>query len=90
MIFQEPMSALNPLYTVEKQISEVMRTHDRLVDAETPLHIRILQAFTSPFSLFSRAIRLSPYASSAVIGIFAFVTAAHVWGFSDIAEPWAG
>ncbi|SVA99863.1 uncharacterized protein METZ01_LOCUS152717, partial [marine metagenome] len=36
MIFQEPMSALNPLYTVEKQVSEVMRTHDRLVDAETP------------------------------------------------------
>ena len=83
MIFQEPMSALNPLYTVEKQVSEVMRTHDRLVDAETPLHIRILQALTSPFSLFARAIRLSPYVSSAFIGIFAFVTAAHVGGFSD-------
>lgn len=88
MIFQEPMSALNPLYTVEKQISEVMRTHDRLVDAETPRHIRILQALVSPFSLFARAIRLSPYASSAVIGIFAFVTAAHVGGFSDEAELW--
>jgi len=89
MIFQEPMSALNPLYTVEKQISEVMRTHDRLVDAETPRHIRILQALVSPFSLFARAIRLSPYASSAVIGIFAFVTAAHVRGFSDEVELWA-
>jgi len=89
MIFQEPMSALNPLYTVEKQISEVMRTHDRLVDAETPRHIRILQALVSPFSLFARAVKLSPYVSSAVIGIFAFVTAAHVWGFSDEAELWA-
>jgi len=89
MIFQEPMSALNPLYTVEKQISEVMRTHDRLVDAETPRHTRILQALVSPFSLFARAIRLSPYGSSAVIGIFAFVTAAHVGGFSDEAELWA-
>ena len=89
MIFQEPMSALNPLYTVEKQISEVMRTHDRLVDAETPRHTRILQALVSPFSLFARAIRLSPYVSSAVIGIFAFVTAAHVRGFSDEAELWA-
>ena len=89
MIFQEPMSALNPLYTVEKQISEVMRTHDRLVGAETPRHIRILQALVSPFSLFVRAIRLSPYVSSAVIGIFAFVTAAHVGGFSDEAELWA-
>jgi len=89
MIFQEPMSALNPLYTVEKQISEVMRTHDRLVDAETPRHISILQALASPFSFFASAIRLSPYVSSAVIGIFAFVTAAHVWGFSDQAESWA-
>ena len=89
MIFQEPMSALNPLYTVVKQISEVMRTHDRLVDAETPRHIRILQALVSPFSLFARAIRLSPYVSSAVIGVFVFVTAAHVGGFSDEAELWA-
>jgi oligopeptide/dipeptide ABC transporter ATP-binding protein len=89
MIFQEPMSALNPLYTVEKQISEVMRTHDRLVDAETPRHIRILQALVSPFSLFARAIRLSPYVSSAVIGVFVFVTAAHVGGFSGEVELWA-
>ena len=89
MIFQEPMSALNPLYTVEKQISEVMRTHDRLVDAETPQHIRILQALVSPFSFFTRAIRLSPYASSAAIGIFAFVTAAHVLGRAQEAEPLA-
>ncbi len=36
MIFQEPMSALNPLYRVSKQISEVMREHGRLVEAETP------------------------------------------------------
>ena len=89
MIFQEPMSALNPLYTVEKQISEVMRAHDRLVDAETPQHIRILQALVSPFSFFARAIRLSPYASSAAIGIFAFVTAAHVSGRAQEAEPLA-
>ena len=89
MIFQEPMSALNPLYTVEKQISEVMRTHDRLVDAETPQHIRILQALVSPFSFFTRAIRLSPYASSAAIGSFAFVTTAHVMGRAQEAEPLA-
>ena len=89
MIFQEPMSALNPLYTVEKQISEVMRTHDRLVDAETPQHIRILQALVSPFSFFTRAIRLRPYAASAAIGIFAFVTTAHVLGRAQEAEPLA-
>ncbi len=31
MIFQEPISALNPLHTVEKQISEVLMVHKGLV-----------------------------------------------------------
>ncbi|MDD1136150.1 ABC transporter ATP-binding protein [Pseudomonas sp. TNT2022 ID233] len=30
MIFQEPMTSLNPLHTVEKQISEVLETHKGL------------------------------------------------------------
>lgn len=30
MIFQEPLSALNPLHTVEKQISETVRIHEGL------------------------------------------------------------
>lgn len=30
MIFQEPMTALNPLHTVEKQIGEVLRVHQGL------------------------------------------------------------
>ncbi len=34
MIFQEPMTALNPLYTVEKQVAEVLKQHNRLVDTE--------------------------------------------------------
>ena len=29
MIFQEPMNALNPLHTVEKQIGEVLKVHHR-------------------------------------------------------------
>ncbi|QYJ23488.1 ABC transporter ATP-binding protein [Achromobacter sp. ES-001] len=34
MIFQEPLSALNPLMTVGEQISEVMRVHDAYPGAE--------------------------------------------------------
>jgi microcin C transport system ATP-binding protein len=34
MIFQEPMSSLNPLHTVEKQISEVLRLHRPLTPAQ--------------------------------------------------------
>ena len=29
MIFQEPMSSLNPIYTIENQISEVLKIHDK-------------------------------------------------------------
>ncbi len=34
MIFQEPMTALNPLRTIGDQIAEVFRTHTRLSGAE--------------------------------------------------------
>ncbi len=33
MIFQEPMTSLNPLHTIEKQVGEIMRLHQRLDDA---------------------------------------------------------
>ena len=88
MIFQEPMTALNPLYTVEKQISEVMREHDRLVKAETPRLFRAAQALVSPLKLAFRAIRLRPQSASAILAVLAFVTVAHLYGFADDAKNW--
>lgn len=88
MIFQEPMTALNPLYTVEKQISEVMREHDRLVKAETPRSFRVAQALVSPLTLALRAIRLRPQSASAILAVLAFVTVAHLYGFADVAKNW--
>ena len=32
MIFQEPMSSLNPIYTIENQISEVLKIHGKFSD----------------------------------------------------------
>ncbi|MEM8834082.1 MAG: ABC transporter ATP-binding protein [Pseudomonadota bacterium] len=32
MIFQEPMTALNPLHTIEKQIGEILRLHQKMDD----------------------------------------------------------
>ncbi|WP_434054096.1 MAG: ABC transporter ATP-binding protein [Roseibium sp.] len=41
MIFQEPMTSLNPLHTVEKQISEVLRIHRGM--GETQARQRVLE-----------------------------------------------
>tara|TARA_B100001094_G_C18160833_1_gene789228 strand:+ start:491 stop:2137 length:1647 start_codon:yes stop_codon:yes gene_type:complete len=51
MIFQEPMTALNPLYSVEKQISEVMSEHDRLAPRDISKFGRISRALFFPFSI---------------------------------------
>jgi len=85
MIFQEPMTALNPLYTVEKQISEVMRVHDRLVEAETPRYVRAGQALVSPATLIFDAFSSRPQASIATSSVLAFVFVAHLSGFADSA-----
>ena len=85
MIFQEPMTALNPLYTVEKQISEVMRVHDRLVEAETPRYVRVGQALVSTATLIRDAFSSRPQASIATSSVLAFVLVAHLSGFADSA-----
>ena len=85
MIFQEPMTALNPLYTVEKQISEVMRVHDRLVEAETPRYVRVGQALVSPGTLIRDAFSSRPQASITTSSVLAFVFVAHLSGFADSA-----
>jgi peptide/nickel transport system ATP-binding protein len=43
MIFQEPMTSLNPVYTVGAQIVEAMRAHDRAASGAT-LRARAVQA----------------------------------------------
>ena len=44
MIFQEPMTSLNPLHTVERQIGEVLKLHQGLSD--TAARARVLAAYT--------------------------------------------
>ena len=83
MIFQEPMSALNPLYTIEKQISEVMREHGRLVQAETPVSRRIGHALASPALLVRKSFLTFPSQSMVVTFVMAVVFAAHLWDSTD-------
>jgi len=44
MIFQEPMTSLNPLHTVERQIGEVLRLHQGL--SGTQARMRIIELLT--------------------------------------------
>lgn len=67
MIFQEPMTALNPLYTVEKQIAEVMREHKRLAPRSVSTLHRILHALSSPFRILWTFARPQPFASSVLV-----------------------
>src|ERR1700687_2524731 len=41
MIFQEPMTSLNPLHTIEKQVGEVLKLHRHMDDANA--HERVLE-----------------------------------------------
>lgn len=38
MIFQDPMTSLNPILTVEEQIAEVIRTHEEKINRKEALH----------------------------------------------------
>ena len=39
IIFQEPMTSLNPLHTIQKQVGEIMRLHHRLDEATTRMRV---------------------------------------------------
>jgi len=65
MIFQEPMTALNPLYTVEKQISEVMMEHDRLEIPELDAMSRTIRALSKPLAIIAELFSSRPKQSLA-------------------------
>jgi len=44
IIFQEPMTSLNPLHTIEKQVGEVLRVHRGMEDAD--IRARVLELMT--------------------------------------------
>ncbi len=42
MIFQEPMTALNPLHTIEKQIGETLRLHQKMSESKAQERVKEL------------------------------------------------
>ena len=83
MIFQEPMTALNPLYTVEKQVSEVLKQHGKLDAAESSLGLRIGQALVSPATLLINYIRSDLKGGTQLLGAFMFILLVQQSGNSD-------
>ena len=57
MIFQEPMTALNPLYTVEKQVAEVLKQHNRLDHAEISKVLKFGKSIISPAEMLVRFLK---------------------------------
>ena len=47
MIFQEPMTALNPVFTIGWQIAEVIRLHDHRYSSEAQIRTRVLELLTT-------------------------------------------
>lgn len=54
MIFQEPMTSLNPLHTIGKQISEVLLVHRGLADEAADLRVKELLSLVGLSSLHHR------------------------------------
>jgi microcin C transport system ATP-binding protein len=42
MIFQEPMTALNPLHSIEKQIGEILRLHQKMSESQARNRVKEL------------------------------------------------
>ena len=84
MIFQEPMTALNPLYTVEKQVAEVLKQHNRLVDTEINKAIKFGKSIISPAEMLVRFLRNDLKGVLPLISLFVLILIFHQTNNSSV------
>ena len=84
MIFQEPMTALNPLYTVEKQVAEVLKQHNRLDEADANSAIKIGKAIISPAEMIVDVFRNDWKGALPIIISFLVILAIHQTDNADL------
>ena len=84
MIFQEPMTALNPLYTVEKQVAEVLKQHNRLDDTEINKAIKFGKSIISPAEMLVRFLRNDLKGVLPLISLFVLILIFHQTNNSSV------
>ena len=84
MIFQEPMTALNPLYTVEKQVAEVLKQHNRLDDTEINKAIKFGKSIISPAEMLIRFLRNDLKGVLPLISLFVLILIFHQTNNSSV------
>ncbi|MEK9738441.1 MAG: ATP-binding cassette domain-containing protein, partial [Euryarchaeota archaeon] len=77
MIFQEPMTALNPLYTVEKQVAEVLKQHNRLDYAEISRVLKFGKSIISPAEMLVRFLRNDWKGVLPLVSVFTLILIFH-------------
>ncbi len=77
MIFQEPMTALNPLYTVEKQVAEVLKQHNRLDHAEISRVLKFGKSIISPAEMLVRFLRNDWKGVLPLVSVFTLILIFH-------------
>ena len=77
MIFQEPMTALNPLYTVEKQVAEVLKQHNRLDHAEISKVLKFGKSIISPAEVLVRFLRNDWKGVLPLVSVFMLILIIH-------------
>ena len=84
MIFQEPMTALNPLYTVEKQVAEVLKQHNRLNEADTNIAMKIGKAIISPTEIMVNFFRNDWQSALPLLATLLFILLSHQTNIADL------
>ena len=84
MIFQEPMTALNPLYTVEKQVAEVLKQHNRLNEADTNIAMKIGKAIISPTEIMVNFFRNDWRSALPLLATLLFILLSHQTNIADL------
>ena len=84
MIFQEPMTALNPLYTVEKQVAEVLKQHNSWMMEIINIAMKIGKAIISPTEIMVNFFRNDWRSALPLLATLLFILLSHQTNIADL------